>query len=435
MSSLAIGFTGVGLMFVLMAVRMPIGLVLTVISIGGIALIRGLDVAYGTIRTLPFDFVAHWTLCAIPMFLLMGSVAQHSGFSASLFVAARAWAGRWPGGLAVASNFACAGFAAASGSSVATAAAMGRIALPEMINAGYAPGLATGVVASAGTLGSLIPPSILMVLYAVFAEVSISKMLVAGILPGILTALVYALMIVARCVLNPSLAPPLVERPSLAERLRTLAPVWPVAVLIMGIVGGIYSGLTTATEAGALGVFLAFVLALVQSRLGFAAIKESLVDTLVSTGSIFFVAMGAILLARFFLFSGIPDYLGGFATDVADTPILLIVLSSIAFLLLGMFLDPLGILLVSLPILLPLYAHAHIDLIWMGVIIVKYLEIGLLTPPVGFNVYVIKSVVGESIPLETIFKGVGWFLVCEFLIMVLLIAFPEISLVLPNMMG
>lgn len=434
MTPLELGFYSMGAVILLIAMRLPIGIVLGLVSILGIAYMRGIDVAFGMLKTIPFDFAAHWALSAIPMFLLMGSVAHHSGISSSLFRAARLWLSGLPGGLAVATNFACAGFAAASGSSVATAAAMGRVAIPEMLRAGYQKGLATGTVAAAGTLGSLIPPSILFVLYGIFAEVSITKLLIAGVFPGLLTAAVYAGMIITRCKLNPKLAPPISMDANWRERFEALGEVWPLLVLILGIIGGLYSGLVTPTEAGAFGASLSFLIAFVQRRLTWKLIKDSVNEAVTSTARIFFVAVGAVLLTKYLALTGVPVFLGHMIGDWALDPLLLVVATSLIYLVLGMFLDPLGLLLITLPILLPMFEALHLDLIWFGVLVVKYLEIGLLTPPVGFNVYVIKSVVGDTIPLETIFKGVMWFLACELVIVTLLVAFPEISLYLPSTM-
>ncbi len=434
MSPLEIGFYSMGAVILLIAIRLPIGIVLALVSVLGIAHLRGIDVAFGMLKTVPFNFAAHWSLSAIPMFLLMGSVAHHSGISSALFRAARLWLSGLPGGLAVATNFACAGFAAASGSSVATAAAMGRVAIPEMLRAGYQKGLATGTVAAAGTLGSLIPPSILFVLYGIFAEVSITKLLIAGVFPGLLTAEVYACMIITRCKLNPSLAPRKRVEADWRERFEALGAVWPLLVLILGIIGGLYSGVVTPTEAGAFGAFLAFVVAFFQKRMTWRVIKDSVNEAVTSTARIFFVAVGAVMLTKFLALTGVPVFLGRMIGDWALDPLLLVIGASLIYLVLGMFLDPLGILLITLPVLLPMFEALHLDLIWFGVLVVKYLEIGLLTPPVGFNVYVIKSVVGDTISLETIFRGVTWFLVCEVIVVTLLIAFPEISLYLPNTM-
>ena len=435
MSSLSIGFLGLAAVLFLIALRLPIGVALGGVSILGVMAIRGPDVAAGLVKTIPFEFAANWSLSAIPMFLLMGAVAHHSGISSALFRAARLWMGGLPGGLAVASNFACAGFSAASGSSVATAAAMGRITIPEMTRQGYEKGLSTGVVAAAGTLGSLIPPSILMVIYGIFAEVSISKLLIAGILPGVLTAAVYALMIIIRCKLKPSLAPQITDKPSLSEKMQSLGGVWPLLALILGIIGGIYGGIVTPTEAGAFGAFLAFIIAAIQGRLSLNVFKDSVMEAVNGTAQIFFVALGAVLLTKFLALSGVPNYLNQSFGSWLQDPILLVLAAAFLYLVLGMFLEPLGLMLLTLPLLLPLFENAGADLIWFGVLVVKFLEVGLMTPPVGLNVYVVKSTVGDEIPLGTIFRGVSWFLLCEAVVIALLVAYPEIALVLPELMN
>ncbi len=438
MSSLDIGFWSLPVILALIAARVPIGAALGGVALVGIALVRNPETALTLLQSTPFEFGSSWSLSAIPMFLLMGSIAHNSGISHALFRAARLWLSGLPGGLAVATNLACAGFAAASGSSVATAAAMGRIAIPEMLAHGYEKGLATGVVASAGTLGSLIPPSILFVLYGIFAEVSIVKLLIAGILPGLLTAAVYTIMIVVRCIANPSIAPR-ISGEELAtlktERWVALSQVWPVVLLIGGVIGGLYAGVITPTEAGAGGAALAFVIAAAQRRLSRAALGASLKDAVGTTAQIFFIGMGAVMYTKLLALTGMASFLAGAIGSWALDPITLVIAASLIYLVLGMFLDPLGILLLTLPVLLPMFEALNLDLVWFGVLVVKYLEIGLLTPPVGFNVYVIKSVVGDEIPLETIFRGVGWFLFCEVIVMTLLIAFPIISLYLPNSMN
>lgn len=434
MTELQIGFSGLGALLVLIALRVPVGFALMVVSMFGVAALKGWSVAGGMLRTEPFDFAAHWSFSAIPMFLLMGSVAHNSGISTALFKAARLWLGGLPGGLAVAANFACAGFAAASGSSTATAAAMGRISVPEMTKAGYDPGLSTGTVASAGTLGAMIPPSIAFVLYGIFAEVSISKLFIAGVLPGIMTAAIYATMIIVRCKINPSLGPAQAQDASRAEKFEALGEVWPLLALIMVIIGGLYGGVFTPTEAGAFGAFASFVIAFLQGRLNMEVFRNSLFEALSGTARIFWVAIGAVLLTRFLAMTGAEGFLRDMVGSWAADPILLVLAASIIYIILGMFLDPLGLLLITLPLLLPMFEALNLDLIWFGVLVVKYIEIGLLTPPVGLNVYVIKSVVGQDISLETIFKGVAWFIVCEIVVVLLLVGFPQISLFLPGLM-
>ncbi|MYZ46356.1 TRAP transporter large permease [Propylenella binzhouense] len=436
MSSVEVGFWSLGAVVILIALRVPIGVALGGVGLLGIAYIRDFRIAYAVLGSTPFEFAAHHTLSAIPMFLLMGAIAHGSGISQSLFRAARLWLGGIPGGLAVATNYACAGFAAASGSSIATAAAMAKIAVPEMLKAGYDRGLATGVVASAGTLGSMIPPSIMFVLFGVFAEVSIVKLLIAGIIPGLLTAFIYMVMIMVRSTLNPALAPrldPEEQRRLRPERIRALLEIWPLLALMLGIIGGLYSGVVTPTEAGAAGAALALLIALLQRRLSVARFVSSLIEATASTARIFFVAAAAALFAKFLAMTGMPFYFGSLLSELGS-PLLLIVATSVIFTILGMFLDPIGLMLLTLPILLPMFEAQGVDLIWFGVLTVKFLEIGLLTPPVGFNVYVIKATVGDAVPLAEIFRGVAWFLLCEFIVVVLLVLFPQIALFLPNTM-
>lgn len=427
-----VGALGLAASLLLISIRMPIGVALGLVGFFGVAQLRDFNVAYGLLKSIPFELAANWSLSAVPMFLLMGALAHNSGIGASLFRAAQLWFGGLPGGLAVAANWACAGFAAASGSSVATAATMGRIAIPEMLKHGYDKGLAAGVVASAGTLGSMIPPSILFVLYGVFAEVSISKLLLAGVLPGLLTAAIYTAMIVIRCSLRPELAPRVESSADWSERIAALGNVWPWLVIVIGIIGGLYGGVVTPTEAGAFGAFLAFVTTLLQKRLTLMVLRESLVDCVVNTSRIFFVAIGAVILSKFLTLTTFPMYVGEQIGNWAPNLALLLITTAAIFIFLGMFLDPIGLMLITLPILLPMFEALNLDLVWFGVLVVKFLEIGLLTPPVGFNVYVIKSVVGTEISLETIFGGVIWFLVCEAIVVALLMTFPEISLFIPS---
>lgn len=435
MSNLAVALSAIAILLVLIGMRVPIGLALGAVSLVGLMMVRSTEAALGLFADLPFEFGANWSLSAVPMFLLMGSVAYHTGLTGSLFKAARLWLSGLPGGLAVATNFASAGFAAASGSSLATSAAMGRLAIPEMLKMRYDPALATSVVAASGTLGSLIPPSILFVLYGWFTETSIGALLVAGILPGLLTAFVYAAMIIGRCIANPKLAPPVRDVVTWGERFTVLAEIWPIPLLVLGVIGGIYSGLATATEAAALGALVAILIALARGRMTWIALRTSVVEALESTASIFFVAIGALLLTRLLALAGLPTVMAQSVTALGLDPLHLIIGVSVVYLILGCFLDPLGLMLLTLPVFLPMFEAVHLDLIWVGVIVVKYIEIGLLTPPIGLNAYVVKGVVGDAVPLTTIFRGLAWFLAAEAVIMVLLISFPEISTYLPSQMS
>lgn len=426
-----LGFISVAILILLLALRVPIAVSLGGISLVGIYYMLGWDPMLGAAGTLTFKFVASWQLSAIPLFIFMGAISANSGLVASIYKAARLWLSGLPGGLAVATNFASAGFAAASGSSLATAAAMSRLSIPEMLRARYQPELASAVVAASGTLGSLIPPSILLIIYGLFAEQSIGDLLLAGVLPGLLTAVVYAVMIIVRCKRNPALAPPLPDRPSMNERMAALAGVWPLPLLILAVIGAIYSGLATATEAAAMGCIAALIIALLMRRLTLRVFLDSITETLRTTGMIFFIALGAVLFTKFLALSGMPGTISSFATSAGSNPVMLLIVVGAIYLFLGMFLDPLGVMLLTLPIFLPLIEAAHFDLIWFGVIVVKFIEIGLITPPVGLNAFVVKGAMGGELELGTIFRGLTWFIGAEIFIVIMLCVFPEIVTILP----
>lgn len=433
--SVETGFFAIGLLVVLLALRVPIGIALLSVAFGGLWHLRGFGPAMGALRSIPFEFVAHWTLSAVPMFILMSAIAARAGLTGDLYASMRLWFGRLPGGLAIATSFAGAGFAAICGSSLATTAAMGRIAVPEMLRQGYDKGLATGCAAAVGTIGALIPPSIIMVIYALFAEVSVSKMLIAGIVPGLLTTVIYAVMIFLRCWLKPSLAPKVdLSNVTLSDKFRSLRRIWPVGLIAAAMVGAIYSGVATATEAGAVGAIATGLLAWSHRSFRMAELRETAMETATTSGALFLIAIGASLLTQFLALTGMPRYLSELISGVTSDPTVIILICCALYLVLGSFLDTLGILLLTLPILLPIFAAADMNEIWAGVILVKMLEIGLLTPPVGMNVFIMKRVVGDAAPLGTIFRGISWFLAAEVLIMALLIGFPDLIMMLPNMM-
>lgn len=434
MTPLTIGFLGIGVLLVLLALRVPIAVALGGVSLVGIGMVRGWDAMYGAARSMPYTFIAKWELSAVPMFLLMGAIAYYSGLTAGIFQAMRLWLSRLPGGLAVATNFASAGFAAASGSSMATAASMGRLAIPEMLRYRYDPGMATGVVAASGTLGSLIPPSVLLIIFGMMTETSIGKLFIAGVLPGILTAAIYAVMIIGRCTANPKLAPPVADHPTWGERLRVLAGVWQLPVLVFIVIVSIYGGFATTTEAAAVGALAAMVMAAIKGALTLGMIRESVWEALRSTATVLFISLGAILFSRFLTFCGLPQYMAGLARGLELSPVLLLMFIAFVYLILGMFLDPIGLMLLTVPIFLPFFTAAGFDKVWMGIMVIKFVEIGLITPPVGLNAFVVKGVVGDRVPLGTIFRGLTWFIAAELVVVVLLVAFPAIVMVLPDRM-
>jgi tripartite ATP-independent transporter DctM subunit len=435
MTDLQIGFAGLAAILVLVAFRMPIGVALALVAIVGLNEIAGPTVTMSLAGSLPYEFAANWELSAVPMFLLMGAIVYRSGLSDPLFAALRVWLRFLPGGLAVASNFACAIFAAACGSSVATTVAMGRIAIPEMLKVGYSPGLAVAVCACAGTLGSMIPPSVMMILYCAFTGQSVAALFIAGIFPGLLTAAVYAVMIVSRVTLDPSIAPRRAESYSWKEKADAMKRAWPLPVLVVVVIGSIYGGVATPTEAGAFGTLCALVLALVAASTRWRMLWDSILEALHGTATIFFVALGAVLLTRLVVLSGVPDYIATALAGGTEGVLIVIAGAAIVYLVLGCFLEPVSIMLLTLPILVPILTQLGVDLIWFGILVVKLLEIGLITPPVGLNVFAAKSISGDHISLERIFGAVGWFLACELVVLGLLIAFPEIALFLPKTVG
>ena len=434
MDRLEIGLIGLALTFTLVGLRVPIAVSLGVVSFFGIWAIISLSAAWGIVTAIPFDWVGDFSFSAVPMFMLMGYIASKSGMTAGIFGAMRIFLWRVPGALACASVAACALFAAASGSSVATAAAMSRIAIPEMLKANYDKALATGTIAASGTLGSLIPPSILMILYGIFAEQSIGKLFIGGFLPGFLSALIYMGMIMARVMVRPSLAPKLERETTHEERMAAVRDIWPFPPLVFFVLGGIFLGWFTPTEAGAVGAFFAFVLAILRRGMSWRVFREIMVEATEGTAAIFIIAVTAVIFTRFMALSGVPGYLADVMLSVGSHPLILIAQISLIYIVLGMFIDSIGLMLITLPIILPMLHAGNVDLIWFGIIVIKLLEIGLITPPIGLNVYMIKGALGDTVTLGTVFRGTFWFLAMDIVTLALIIAFPQIVLWLPSLM-
>ncbi len=435
MTDVAIGLTGLGSLLVLIGLRVPIGVSLIGVSFVGLWSLMGWRVAWGALGTIPYQFTANWVLSSIPMFLFLGFISYHTQLTRGLFQAARAWMSGLPGGLAIASIFGSAGFAAVSGSSLACSAAMGRIAIPEMIKHKYHPELATGTVAVAGTIGALIPPSIILILYGVIAQVSIAKLFLGGVSAGILTAIGYIIVVLVRVKLNPDLAPSRDDRANLSEKIVALKDTWPILLVMIGIFGGLFSGIFTPTEAGAVGAFLACLVALISGELTLERFLKAARETTTTTASLLIIAVGASLLTRFLALSGAGDYLSAGIMSVAANPALLLLGIVLIYLLLGMFLEPIGAMLLTLPIILPVVDASGWSLLWFGVVLTKLLEIGMITPPIGMNVFVIKGVVGDLVKTSAIFRGVLWFMVMDLVIVVILSVWPSLVLILPDLIS
>lgn len=416
----------------LVAFNIPIGISLGLASFAGIAHILSEQAAMSLLISAPFNLIGNWNFSAVPMFLLMGFVCTDANLTNGLFRFLRILLAKIPGNLAIASVGACALFAAASGSSVATSSAMAKIATPEMLKYKYDKGLATGVIAASGTLGSLIPPSIVMIVIGVTANVPIGSLFIAGVIPGLLTAFLFSLMIMIRSVLNPNLAPASKDHYTFDDFLQAFLDIWPLPTLILIVIGGIFLGFFSPTAAGSVGAFFSIVIAFIKRSYSFSQLKQSAIKALEGTASIFVIMIGTDLLTRMLAVSGLPDLLTQKVVGNNLSVLSFIIAVSVVYLVLGMFIDSIGILLLTLPLLVPIIQSMEINVIWFSILLVKLLELGMITPPVGLNVYVIKGAVGESISLHTIFKGVFWFLATDVVTLVLLVAFPILSLYLPS---
>jgi tripartite ATP-independent transporter DctM subunit len=434
MSDITIGLMGLGAMLVLIALRLPIGFSLIAVSFSGIWYLVGWDVAWGAVGLIPYQFSANWVLSSVPTFLLLGFVCYHARLTEGLFRAARIWLAGLPGGLAISALLGCSGFAAVCGSSVACSAAMGRIAVPEMMRQRYEAGLATGCVAAGGTIGALIPPSIIMILYAIMAQTSINGLFIGGFVVGIITMLSYIAVVLIRVMINPELAPRSLDVFSAQEKRAALRDVWPILLVIVSIFTGLFSGLFTATEAGAVGAALSCAIALLKGTLTWPRFRNAILETVLTTSSLMIIAVGASLLTRFLALSGAGTYLSSVIVDMQASTAVVLLTIIVIYLILGMFLEPIGAMLLTLPIVLPIIQAADLSLIWFGVVLTKLLEIGMLTPPIGMNVFVIKGVVGNQVSTTTIFKGVMWFLLADMLVLTLITVFPEVVLALPRYM-
>lgn len=428
MSDIEIGLYGLALLFALIALRIPIGIAMIGVSFGGLYLLGGWKIAWASLGLLPFNFAASWVLSAVPMFLLLGFLCYHAKLTEGLFRAARVWLQGMPGGLAIASVLGSAGFAAVSGSSIACSATMGRVAVPEMTKAGYDPELATGTVAVAGTIGALIPPSVIMLIFAVIAKVPVTDLFVAGIAAGVVTALGYILVIVIRVRLTPSLAPRDDNPLPLRVRILMTRDTWPIILIMLGVFTGLFSGVFTATEAGAVGAFLATLVALMKGTLTRRVFLAAISDTVLTTSTMIIIGVGATVLTRFLAFSGAGDFLSDLVVESTSNPVVIMLGLVVLYLFLGLFLEPVGAMLLTLPLVLPIIRETGFDMIWFGVVLTKLLEIGMITPPVGMNVFVIKSVVGSLVTTGQIFRGIGWFLLMDLVVLGLLIAWPQIVL-------
>lgn len=445
MDGTVVGLIAFAALLLLLGLRVPIAFALAgVATIGTFAMFafrtgtfspdRAFRPTSSLVFSNSFDLIHSYDLSMIPLFVALGHIAYRAEITTRIYRAARVWLAAIPGGVAMASVVGCGGFSAITGSSIACASTMGRICAPEMLRMGYDKRLATASVAAGGTLGSLIPPSVLFIIYGIFTETSISSLFLAGIIPGLISLLGFLLVIWVWVLRDPSAAPVEDGVTSARERLQAAIDAWPAMLLFVIIVGGIYGGIFTATEAAAVCVSAALLIGFAQRRLTVKSVIEALRETVIQTTSIFIIAAGAKIFVAFIALTGVAGEIVG-AVQAAELNVVVLMLAIAAiYLLLGMFLDPIGIMVLTLPLLVPLVEGYGLDLIWFGVVVIKLLEIGLITPPVGLNVFVIASVVGREVPIDRIFSGIMRFLTVDVIVLGLIMAFPILSLLIPSSM-
>lgn len=432
MDPITLGYIGIAALVFLVVVGVPVAYASAFTGIVGMMILRNPTVATGLSGIIPHANSGHYALSVLPLFITIGFLAMHAGITTSAYDAARKWVGRAPGGLATATIFASAGFAAVSGASTASTAVFTRLALPEMEARGYDKRLAAGVVAVGGTLAALIPPSAILVIYGIIVEQSVAKLLLAGFVPGVLSMIVYLLVITVVVKMNPGLAP-LEPSTTFTEKLRALPQVSGVFAVVGVILGGIYLGWMTPTESAGVATAIILCMALFK-KIGLRDFGNGLLDTVRTTVMIFMVIWGVLIFVRFLAFTGLP----GAVTDLVvglDVPRGVILLGIIVmYLLMGMILDGLGMMMLTLPVVFPAIIGLGYDPIWFGILLVKLIEVGVVTPPVGLNCYVVNGI-RPDIPLESVFRGVTPFLVGEVVIIGIIVMFPELILFLPNMMN
>lgn len=447
LSRQTVGSLVVLLSIVLLLMGIPVGVAMLGAALVGLYAISGFRVVTSTLKSVAYDSTASWSYSVIPMFILMGMILWKSGLTATAFETARRWLGWMPGGLAVATNFAGATLAASSGSTIGITYALGRVSIPEMLRSGYRPELAVGSVAAAGTLGQIIPPSLLLVIYAGAASVPVGQQLLAGVVPGIILALAFAAMIVVWAVLQPGLAPR-IDMSGVTWRMRwdSALGIVPVLLVVLVVIGGLMAGIFTATEAGVFGMLAALFFGTIhQLRQGAGArgigamLWESMIGTLRGTASVFLLIIGVAALARAMALSQVPNALAASIVDLGLGRVELLLILILVYLVLGMFMDTLAMMLLTIPVLLIPLRAVGVDPLWFGVFLVIMAEVGLLTPPLGILTFIVHRIasdpeanLGRPIPLGTAFWGVTPFAITAMLVLILLILVPDIVTWLPQ---
>jgi tripartite ATP-independent transporter DctM subunit len=422
---------GFAAMFILTLLRIPIAFSMAIVGFVGLGLIKSWNASLASATAVVYETGFSYALSVVPLFILMGNFVTRAGMSQELYRAAYTVIGHWRGGLAMSTVVACGGFSAICGSSLATAATMSKVAMPSMRRFHYSEGLAAGSIAAGGTLGIMIPPSVIMVIYGLMTETNIGSLFAAGILPGALAVSCYMGAVAWTTWRDPKSGPP-GERSTWAERLRALRDIWGVVALFVLVLGGIYGGVFTPTEAAGVGAAGGFFFALGRRALTWKTLFAVLIESARTTAMLFVILIGALIFANFINFTTMPGDLRAFVGQFDLHPIMVVIAMCAIYIVLGCMLESLSMILLTVPLFFPLISHLGLHPVWFGIVVVTVVEISLITPPVGMNVFVLRTLLPE-IPLGTMFRGVGPFIVADFVRLTVLIAFPTISLLLPRL--
>jgi tripartite ATP-independent transporter DctM subunit len=431
MSEFTIGILGVVALVSMVFLGVRVYIAAAAVGLIGLVAMIGWNAGAGMVGTIPHSKSVSYTLSVLPMFILIGFLAFHAGLTEKLFDAATKWIGWMPGGLAVATVLAATGFAAVSGASTATAAVFSRVAIPDMLKAGYDKRLAAGVVAAGGTLATLIPPSAILVIYAIIVEESVGMLLVAGFLPGIVSALIYCGLIVVMAKLNPKLGRP-IRGYTWVQRWKSVPGTFPIIAVVLIIFSAMYLGWATPTEAGALGAFVVFALALLHG-MRWRGLRDSLLESAKLTVMTFSIIWGVLIFVRFLGYAGLPEAFAKWVVSLDVPPMMIMICILLFYVILGMFMDAIGMLLLTLPVVYPAVIGLGYDPIWFGIVVVKMAEICLITPPIGLNCFVVNGV-RPDIPLTTVFRGIMPFFIADVITVGMFLAFPQIILWVPQLM-
>ena len=432
MSDFGIGMAGMSVLFILLALRVPVAFAMFAVGFVGIAILNSFNAAMVSLASESFTLASSPELVVVPLFILMGNVATETGMSRRLYDAAYAIIGSVRGGLASATVIGCGGFAALSGSSVASALTMGKVSLAEMERFGYDHRLSTGAVAAGGTLGILIPPPTAHCAYAILTQESIGRLFLAGVLPGILLLVMFVLTVTLICWINPAMGPA-GPRTTMPQKVRAMVGAVPILSVILLTIGGIYTGIFSPVEASAVGAGLIIVIGVVARTLTLRTFWEAAKSSVTTTATVMLILIAAHMINPFLALSHIPQELGGFLMGLDVPPLVVLALILFCYLILGCFLEGFAMLVLTMPIFFPIIQQLGFDAIWFGVLVVLTLEMGLISPPVGVNVFIVKSV-APHVDLRTIFRGVMPFWLAMIVTLVLIVAFPQIALFLPNTM-